>query len=358
MSQCGTSAAEENSISKNENIKEELPINQCIPNKEDTPNPLEENSLRKTKETELSPTAEYGLEGMLKAVRLNNVDLNMLAVGTDLTSLGLNLNVTENLSTSFTSPILDGQPSKEDFEFTVSGKYYVNCPPLKMTRLQAFLPETLFYIFYTMVGSVLQGYVAAELYNRKWVYHNNFRKWFTTVVLQKQNDANEKENNWIYFEPMHWKKKFYSGYIDISEFMKPNELKTLLANVKQEPCPPVNPSWNETSTLSNPPHIPPNNIPNSTALHAHELSQTNNIQYYGRPPVQYKDAPQHISLANSNATPPGFGHVTLDKNYNGVLLGGRPLYSNVNPSFLQQFQKNVQQSSPELTLNSSHLRYN
>jgi CCR4-NOT transcriptional regulation complex NOT5 subunit len=56
-----------------------------------------------------------------------------------------------------------------------------------MTRLQVFLPETLFYIFYTMVGSVLQGYVAAELYNRKWVYHNNFRKWFTTVVSQKQN---------------------------------------------------------------------------------------------------------------------------------------------------------------------------
>jgi hypothetical protein len=89
-----------------------------------------------------------------------------------------------------------------------------------------------------------------------------------------------------------------------------------------------------------------------------QKSQSNNIQYYGRPPVQYRDGPQNISLANSNATPPGFGHVALDKNYSGMPLGGRPLYSNVNPSFLQQFQKNVQQSSPELALNSSHLRYN
>jgi hypothetical protein len=65
--------------------------------------------------------------------------------------------------------------------------------------------------------------------------------------------------------------RFYSGYIDISEFMKPNELKTSLASVKQEACPPFNPSWNETLTPINQPHISPNNIPNTTTSNEHEI---------------------------------------------------------------------------------------
>lgn len=58
-----------------------------------------------------------------------------------------------------------------------------------MVQLQSFASETLFYIFYTIVKSALQGYAAAELYNRGWVYHNAFRKWFTTVAAQRQTGS-------------------------------------------------------------------------------------------------------------------------------------------------------------------------
>ena len=35
---------------------------------------------------------EYGLLGLLGVIRMTNPDLNQLALGTDLTSMGLNLN--------------------------------------------------------------------------------------------------------------------------------------------------------------------------------------------------------------------------------------------------------------------------
>lgn len=39
--------------------------------------------------------SSYGLEGLLSVVKMEDKDLNMLALGMDLTSLGLNLNSTE-----------------------------------------------------------------------------------------------------------------------------------------------------------------------------------------------------------------------------------------------------------------------
>lgn len=48
---------------------------------------------------ELSPSSsdvsEYGLKGLLKIIRMSDLDLNTLALGTDLTTLGLDLNSTE-----------------------------------------------------------------------------------------------------------------------------------------------------------------------------------------------------------------------------------------------------------------------
>jgi len=45
------------------------------------------------RQTSPDPAAEqFGMVGLLSVVRMTNPDLNLLALGTDLTSLGLNLN--------------------------------------------------------------------------------------------------------------------------------------------------------------------------------------------------------------------------------------------------------------------------
>ena len=52
------------------------------------------------------PTIRWGLKGILKVIKRENQSLNMLALGEDLTTLGLNLNSPEPLHTTFASPWL------------------------------------------------------------------------------------------------------------------------------------------------------------------------------------------------------------------------------------------------------------
>lgn len=70
----------------------------------------------------------FGLLGLLSVIRLVDPDLSSLALGIDLTTLGLNLNSTENLYKTFASPWSD-EPAKGDPEFTVPQCYYAKQPP-------------------------------------------------------------------------------------------------------------------------------------------------------------------------------------------------------------------------------------
>jgi len=58
-------------------------------------------------------SGDYGLLGLLKIIRLSDADRNALAVGSDLTSLGLNLNSSENLYSTFASPWSESPASRE-----------------------------------------------------------------------------------------------------------------------------------------------------------------------------------------------------------------------------------------------------
>lgn len=60
----------------------------------------------------------YGLLGLLQVIRMTDQDLTMLALGTDLTSLGLNLNSPEQLYKSMVSPLSDA-PIRREQEFEV-----------------------------------------------------------------------------------------------------------------------------------------------------------------------------------------------------------------------------------------------
>ncbi|KAJ0788063.1 putative CCR4-NOT complex subunit/5 domain superfamily protein [Helianthus annuus] len=104
------------------------------------------------KSMQVSKTApdRFGLLGILSVIRMSDPDLTSLALGIGLTTLGLNLNSSENLHRTFGSPWLD-EPSKEPPEFTVPQCYYAKQPPvLLFTRLT---------------------HLICCRYNRGWFYH-------------------------------------------------------------------------------------------------------------------------------------------------------------------------------------------
>ncbi|KAG4985468.1 hypothetical protein JHK86_033159 [Glycine max] len=70
----------------------------------------------------------FGLLGLLSVIRMSDPDLTSLALGIDLTTLGLNLNSSENLHKTFGSPWSD-ESAKGDPEFTVPQCYYAKQPP-------------------------------------------------------------------------------------------------------------------------------------------------------------------------------------------------------------------------------------
>ncbi|GAV71406.1 NOT2_3_5 domain-containing protein [Cephalotus follicularis] len=123
----------------------------------------------------------FGLLGLLSVIRMSDPDLTSLALGMDLTTLGLNLNSTENLHKTFGSPWSD-EPAKGDPEFNVPQCYYAKQPPvLHQGYFSKFTMDTLFYIFYSMPKDEAQLYAAYELYNRGWFYHKEHRLWFIRV---------------------------------------------------------------------------------------------------------------------------------------------------------------------------------
>jgi len=89
----------------------------------------------------------YGMLGLLSVIRMVDENLNTLALGTDLTHLGLNLNAPDNLYETFTSPWADSRVSRTP-EYTLPRCYYISPPALKTVFFQKFSDMTLFYIFY------------------------------------------------------------------------------------------------------------------------------------------------------------------------------------------------------------------
>eukprot|EP00900_Chrysochromulina_parva_P006518 jgi/Chrpa1/15868/Chrysochromulina_OHIO_Genome00012282-RA len=135
-------------------------------------------------------------------------DLNTLALGTDLTTLGLNLNSSECLYATFASPWADS-PAQRDPEYSLPQCYYMQPPALKTGHFSKFQLETLFYIFYNMPRDTLQAYAATELYNRDWRYHKDLKLWFTKASRQGADET--QRGQYIYFDINEWKKKMFHG---------------------------------------------------------------------------------------------------------------------------------------------------
>ncbi|KAI8437578.1 hypothetical protein MSG28_011864 [Choristoneura fumiferana] len=127
---------------------------------------------------------QFGIVGLLTFIRAAESDPSLvsLALGQDLTALGLNLNSPDNLYLTFAGPWADTPCRPQDMDYHVPPEYLINGSireKLAPLRLSRYKEDLLFYLFYCFVGDVLQIAAAAELYNREWRYHMEEKVWIS-----------------------------------------------------------------------------------------------------------------------------------------------------------------------------------
>jgi CCR4-NOT transcription complex subunit 2 len=112
---------------------------------------------------------QYGMAGLLTFLRTLDSDPSIvaLALGHDLTNLGLNLNSSErNLYQTFGGPWADYPCRIQDLDAKVPEEYLTNAtirdklPNIKLNKLS---DDVLFYLFYNCPGEVYQTAAALEL---------------------------------------------------------------------------------------------------------------------------------------------------------------------------------------------------
>ena len=153
----------------------------------------------------LAPGDKFGLLGLLHVIRMSDPDLTTLALGTDLTTLGLNLNSPEPLWKTFVSPWAEG-PSKQELDPRIPDSFLAPAPQMTREHWYHFKPDTLFYIFYGMPGEESQIRAAAELSRRGWMYHKELKAWIARVpnTEPEQKTDRVEVGSFLVFDVLNW----------------------------------------------------------------------------------------------------------------------------------------------------------
>lgn len=172
-------------------------------------------------------TDQFGLVGLLTFIRAAETDPNLvaLALGSDLTTLGLNLNSAESLHPNFGGPYAESPCRPQDIDFHVPIEYLTNMTireKLAPVKLNRYTEDLLFYMFYTNGGDVLQLAAAAELYNREWRFHKEERVWVTRAygLVPTEKTSSYERGMYYYFDAEKWRKvakEFHLDYDKLEE---------------------------------------------------------------------------------------------------------------------------------------------
>ncbi|KAM0751322.1 hypothetical protein T439DRAFT_325465 [Meredithblackwellia eburnea MCA 4105] len=161
-----------------------------------------------------SPADRFGLLGLLQLIKTRDPDLGMMGLGTDLTTLGLDLGATDNLYSTFITPFTSPASASAtagaktiEPEFHLPACYNVQPPPAQ-TKMGNFSDETLFFLFYNHPRDVLQELAAVELYKHNWRYHKELRLWLTKEVGTEatQKTQSYERGSYIFFDPSLWER--------------------------------------------------------------------------------------------------------------------------------------------------------
>lgn len=158
-----------------------------------------------------SPVDCFGLVGLVGLIKTQDPDTALLTMGTNLQSLGLNIESTEPLHSSLVLPwAKDAAAAAMQVEpaYELPSCYNVQPPPPAHTKMTSFSDETLFFIFYSTPRDVLQEVAAQELYARNWRYHKGLHLWLTkepnTEPVQKT--PTYERGAYVFFDPGSWEK--------------------------------------------------------------------------------------------------------------------------------------------------------
>ncbi|KAJ3022058.1 hypothetical protein HKX48_007098 [Thoreauomyces humboldtii] len=175
-------------------------------------------------------TDKYGLYGLIDLIRLTDPDANMIHLGCDLTSLGLDLATNDPLYSTFMSPFSEHPTLGSEPQFTLPGCYnLLQPPPPAMTKVSSFSDETLFYVFYAQPREALQEAAAQELYNRSWRFHKELKLWVSkdrspeSIAAEaaiSTKGAGFERGIFIFFDPGVWtrvKKEWVVYYDQLEE---------------------------------------------------------------------------------------------------------------------------------------------
>ncbi|KAL9601459.1 MAG: hypothetical protein Q9219_002525 [cf. Caloplaca sp. 3 TL-2023] len=158
---------------------------------------------------QMAPIDRWGLAGLLGTIRNDNADIANLAIGQDLTQLGLDLNSQEPLWPTWSGPFAEpnARPLQPDFHlpecYTVDNVHRVR------DKISSFSDETLFWIFYTQPRDLMQELAASELTGRNWRYHKELMTWLTKDTTYAEpvplGDGTER-GSYIFFNHRSWQR--------------------------------------------------------------------------------------------------------------------------------------------------------
>jgi len=182
-------------------------------------------------------TDQFGMIGLLTFIRAAETDPNLvsLALGADLTTLGLNLNSEINLYPTFGGPWAETPCRPQDIDFPVPYEYLTNTTirdKLAPVKLNRYKDDVLFYMFYTNVGDVLQLAAAAELYNRDWRYHKDDRVWITRApgMAPSEKTQSYERGTYYFFDVTNWRKVSKEFHLDYDKLEDRPSLPTNLSS--------------------------------------------------------------------------------------------------------------------------------
>ncbi|XP_065834443.1 CCR4-NOT transcription complex subunit 2-like [Oscarella lobularis] len=170
---------------------------------------------------------QFGMLGLLTFIRAAETDHNLvaLALGSDLTTLGLNLNSAESLYTMFASPFAEAPLRPQDVDYTVPPEYLTSAfirDKLAGLKLNRYGEDLLFYLYYSSGGDLMQLAAAAELYQREWRYHKEERAWVTHVQGAEPTVKTHtyEQGRYCFFDVNSWRKvqkEFHLQYDKLEE---------------------------------------------------------------------------------------------------------------------------------------------
>ncbi|XP_071744804.1 CCR4-NOT transcription complex subunit 2 isoform X7 [Lepeophtheirus salmonis] len=180
-------------------------------------------------------TDQFGMIGLLTFIRAAETDPNLvsLALGAELTTLGLNLNSDVNLYPTFAGPWAETPCRPQDIDYHVPQEYLTNTAirdKLAPVKLNRYKDDVLFYMFYTNVGDILQLAAAAELYTRDWRFHKDDRVWITRApgMAPSEKTASYERGTYYFFDVGNWRKVPKDFHLDYDKLEDRPSLPTNL----------------------------------------------------------------------------------------------------------------------------------